>query len=189
MTITWLLNYYINWCPVDTYVGHCSGLFSIDCITLCLITQQREGSLLTVVSRSTGLLHLWTHREVCRVYRNSGFTQAHTTPWLLTLTYYCKKLLCNSQIGLTLGPPAPNPRLAGRLRGVLVKRGADEGSLRISAVRCVLGLLWLHRSRHIPSSPAGLGSTPPPRRNPLPLLPPRLLQAPRSHSSGRGMSG
>lgn len=60
---------------------------------------------------------------------------------------------------------------AGRLRGVLVKRGTDEASVRHGAVRCVLGL---HPSRQIPSALAGRGRRPwarvDPRRNPLPLL-------------------
>ena len=75
---------------------------------------------------------------------------------------------------------------AGRLRGVLVKRGTDEASVRFGAVRCVLGL---HPSSQIPlssrrprSEAFGLGSIPAGTR--FPSSAPRL-QAPRSQSSGR----
>lgn len=60
---------------------------------------------------------------------------------------------------------------AGRLRGVLVKRGTDEASVHPGVVRHVLGL---HPSRRIPSPLPGRGRRPwarvDPRRNPLPLL-------------------
>lgn len=79
---------------------------------------------------------------------------------------------------------------AGCLRGVLVKRGADEASVHFGTVRYVLGL---HPSRQIPLSSRrprseAFGARVDPRRNPLPLL---CSQTPNATLtlSGRGMSG
>lgn len=82
-----------------------------------------------------------------------------------------RKQLCNSQVHQ--GDLSSRwAQLAGRLRGVLVKRGADEASRRFEGVRCVLRL---HPDRRAPSPLAGvevggLWARVDPRRNPLPLL-------------------